>query len=101
MVAPWVLTGVPSVTQPNYVNEVRLIAANKHPMYLPSELRRANINPWAQNSLSSDFYKWHISAPGDITQGRFMNQLSQHITLDTTWAISRDTWYRAITNVRR
>ena len=35
------------------------------------------------------------------TQGHLMNQLSQHITLDTTWAISRDTWYRAITNVRR
>ena len=61
MAVPWVLTGVPSVTRPNYVNEVRLIAANKHPMYLPSELRRANINPWAQNSLSylvSRYYQY-------------------------------------------
>ncbi|WP_139272384.1 RHS repeat domain-containing protein, partial [Pseudomonas versuta] len=86
---------------PYYVNEVRLIAADKHPMYLPSELRRANIDPWTQKSLSAEFYNWHISSPRNITKVRLTNQLSQHITLDTTWAICRDTWYTAITNIRR
>ena len=86
---------------PYYVNEVRLIAANKHPMYLPSELRRANINPWTQKSLTSEFYAWHTSAPTEITQGPVMSRLSQYITLDTTWMVSRETWYRAITHIRR
>ena len=86
---------------PYYVNEVRLIAANKHPMYLPSELRRANINPWPQKSLTSEFYAWHTSAPTEITQGPVMSRLSQYITLDTTWMVSRETWYRAITHIRR
>ncbi len=86
---------------PYYVNEVRLIAANKHPMYLPSELRRANINPWPQKSLTSEFYAWHTSAPTEITHGPVMSRLSQYITLDTTWMVSRETWYRAITHIRR
>ena len=90
---------------PAYVRAVRLVALNDSAVYLPSELRRANIDPWNTYTLTNDYYHWVANTPDEVlsapSNASVMRELSQHSREDVLWELNRDQWRREYVRLRR